>query len=880
MIGETIAHYHIVEKLGEGGMGVVYKARDTRLDRFVALKVLPPERVADPERKRRFVQEAKAASALAHPNIITIHDIASDGGRDFIVMEYVAGTPLDQVIGPAPQPLETTLSYGVQIADALAKAHAAGIVHRDLKPANVMVTADGLLKLLDFGLAKLLRPDSVAGVTRTITEPHTVTGTLPYMAPEQLRGETVDPRTDIWAVGVLLYESATGRRPFTASAEMALASDIQTKAPPPPRQLDASIPLPLEQIVLKCLEKDPGRRYQSARELRADLDLLRGPAAAKPGRGARGVRWWAARAAIAVAAAAVVGTALLWRTPEPPPEALTITPATSFVGMEWGATFSPDASLLAYSHNRYGHMDVFVLPVGGGGDPVRLTTDPTDEVTPRWSPDGGTLAFLSDHGNGASVYLIPARGGEERRLVDTHLPWLEEAGWVLRALGASPWSADSSQLLFSRFLPAGEIAIWKVDVRTGAQTQITRPAPGIHDLYASWSPDGARIAFSRDERGQQSLWVSGTQGADPEVLLSDANQNGAPAWSADGRRVIFVSDRSGPRSLWEVDVSSRRVRQLTSGRGYATLPVVSRDGSVAYTEYTHQVDLYWGRVDQPAEKHQRLTSHTHSNFGGRISPDGRRVAYHSDRTGNWDLWLLDRETGAERNLTNHPATDIMGDWSPDGRQIVFLSGREGGLHVWGLDVDSGHVRRISEKAQVPGVNDQFSGPRWSPDGSAIGFVAVGETEQALWVVDPQGRNERAVLPAVSGFDWYRGSRIVVYTRKAGDTSDTLETRVANLETRTEALLLRGPTAELAVSRDGRSLACVRSASHFDMQLQLLRLVPPARPGDLPRAAGQPEPLTHGEAAYHVHNGGWSPDGRAILYTRDSDNGDVFILQRR
>jgi TolB protein len=263
------------------------------------------------------------------------------------------------------------------------------------------------------------------------------------------------------------------------------------------------------------------------------------------------------------------------------------------------------------------------------------------------------------------------------------------------------------------------------------------------------------------------------QGGDPELLLSDANQNVAPAWSADGRRVVFASDRGGPRSLWEIDVSSRRVQQLTSGTGYATTPVVSPDGSIAYTEYTHQVDLYWGRVDQPAEKHQRLTSHTHSNFGGRISPDGRRVAYHSNRTGNLELWLLDRETGAERNLTNHPAYDIMGDWSPDGRDIVFLSNREGSLQVWVIEVAGGQVRRVSRKAQVLGVNDQFSGPRWSPDGRAIGFVGVGETEQALWVVDPQGGGERAVLPAVSGFDWYRGSRIVVYTRKAGDASDTL-----------------------------------------------------------------------------------------------------------
>jgi Tol biopolymer transport system component/predicted Ser/Thr protein kinase len=881
MIGQTIAQYEIVEKLGEGGMGIVYKARDSRLDRFVALKVLPPECVADPDRKRRFVQEAKAASALNHPNIITIHDIISAEGFDFIVMEFVAGKPLDHVIGRAPKGLEPTLDYGIQIADALVKAHAAGIVHRDLKPANVMLTPDGLVKLLDFGLAKLLRPDPGEGPTMTMTGGNVVAGTLSYMSPEQLRGEGVDERTDIWAVGAVLYELATGRRPFEAKLATALAADIQTKPPVLPRQLEPEIPPRFEEVILKCLEKDPERRYQSAKELRVDLARLREPSAVTVAPPApRGLTWGAFRIGAAAVAAVLAVVFIVWLRPQAPSPTLNIRPVTSLVGMEWGATFSPDASLMAYAHNRYGHMDVFVVPTSGGGDPVRVTNNPADELTPRWSPDGRHLVFISDRGLGASVYLTSPLGGPERRLADTHLPYLEHSSQVLTALGAQPWSADATELLFSRLEPTGAIAIWKINLETGSETQLTRPGPGVQDLYASWSCDDARIAFARREQGQEGLWMLDTRNGETERLLADANVAVGVAWLPGCERLVFVSREGGPRNLWEIDVRSRAVSRLTSGTGSTLLPVVSAGGAIAYTEYTHQVDLYWGPVDQPQDRHQRLTANTRNNFGGRVSPDGRYVAYHSDRSGNYDLWLHDRESGTDRNLTEHPSQDIMGDWSPDGREIVFLSNREQALQVWVLELESSRVRRVSALSRAMPAEPHFSGPRWSSDGRAIGFVAGGEQEQTLWAVDPRGGPERAILTSVVGFDWYRDSRQVVYTRRASDGSGVLEMHVVDLESGAERLLLRGPTAELVASRDGRHLAFVQAASHFDMQVQVLDLAPPTAPGELPRALGDPRQVTRGESAFHVHNGGWSPDGTAILYSRDFDNGDVFVLERR
>ena len=279
MIGRAIAHYEIVEKLGEGGMGVVYKARDTHLDRFVAIKVLPPERVADPERKRRFVQEAKAASALNHPSIITIHDISSDAGHDFITMEYVAGKTLDRLIGHKGLGLKETLDYAIQATGALTKAHGAGIVHRDLKPSNIMVTGDGLVKVLDFGLAKLtetaLGEDEATRTVKPHTEEGTVVGTAAYMSPEQARGEELDARTDLFSFGTVLYEMATGRPAFSGGTVAVLLDAILHKAPTAPVRLNLDCPAELERIINRALEKDRELRYQTTSDLRADLQRLK-----------------------------------------------------------------------------------------------------------------------------------------------------------------------------------------------------------------------------------------------------------------------------------------------------------------------------------------------------------------------------------------------------------------------------------------------------------------------------------------------------------------------------------------------------------------------------------------------------------------------------
>ena len=892
--GGSIGHYHLKEKLGEGGMGVVYRAQDKHLERDVAVKVLPVGTLADEDARKRFRKEALTLSKLNHPHIATIYDYDTQDGVDFLVMEYVPGETLAEKLKSGPLAEKEVTRLGTQVAAALEEAHEHGVIHRDLKPGNVALTAKSDAKVLDFGIAKLLQSKediAEAATVDTVTKTLGVAGTLPYMAPEQLRGKEADARTDIWALGVLLYEAARGERPFQGKTGHELGSAILNQRPAP---LPPNVSSVLHAVIERCLEKEPGQRYQRPGEVRAALETIQTGAVA-PRVAARPTRlwWWAAGAGAALVVLVAVFVLFRFARPEAPAQALTIKPLTSFVGWEWAATWSPDASFIAYGHTKYGHFDIFVMSTGGG-EPIRLTTSPADDMVPRWSSDNRYIAFLSDRGTGINVYLIPPLGGPERKLAETHISWLNPPAGALGTLGAFPWSPDASELLFSRLRPSGEIAVWKINLNTGDQTQLTKPPPGAADLNATWSFDGERIAFRRNQGGRLSLWLMdapggpsaslpsttlGTSGAsEPELLLGDEYQNTEPAWAPDSQRLVFVSNRAGARNLWEIDIGSGRLRQLTSGPEIALLPATSPSGGVAYAPYSHQLDLYWGRVDQPQEEHQRLTSHTRDNIVGRVSPDGQQIVYYSDRTGNYELWLLDRATGAERQLTDHPATDGMADWSPDGREIVFLSDREGTLQLWVLAVESGRLRRLSEKSFSIQFQPHFGGPRWSPDGKAIGFIAAGEKGEALWVVDPQGENVRSVLSGVIGFDWYRTSHHVVYTRTAPDGSGTLEMRAADLETGKEAILLTGPSAELVVAPDGRGVAYVHAASHYNMHLYLLRLAPPAAPGELPRPVGKPRQLTRGEGIWHVHNGGWSPDSKALVYSRDLDSGDIYVIE--
>ncbi len=420
MIGQTLGHYRMESKLGEGGMGVVYKARDTHLERAVAIKVLAAEAVTNPERKKRFVLEARAASALNHPNIVTVYDIDTVDGIDFIAMEYVAGATLGDLLGRRRFRLTETLKYAVQIADALAAAHAAGIVHRDLKPANVMVTEKGLVKLLDFGLAKLTEPLESDDLTRTSppTEEGTVLGTVAYMSPEQAEGKKLDARSDIFSFGSVLYEMVAGARPFQGGTKLSILSSVLHQEPKPLSDTVADLPPDLAKIIARCLRKDPDRRFHHMMDVKVALEELReesesGRPALPATRGAPRVRPAAIGAAMALVAATAGVTWWLTR-PSGSVRTPVLTQLTFDSGLTTDPALSPDSKLMAFASDRSGDgsLDIWMQQISTG-EARRLTQDPADESEPAFSPDGSRIAFRSEK-EGGGIYVISTIGGEPR----------------------------------------------------------------------------------------------------------------------------------------------------------------------------------------------------------------------------------------------------------------------------------------------------------------------------------------------------------------------------------------------------------------------------------------------------------------------------------
>ncbi|RPI27897.1 MAG: serine/threonine-protein kinase [Acidobacteria bacterium] len=757
LTGQTLSHYRILEKIGEGGMGVVYRAEDTRLKRSVALKLLPPDRVSAPERKRRFIKEARAASALNHPNIVTIHDIDQAGGLDFIAMEYVTGKTLGRQIPRNGMALDKGLGLGIQIADGLAAAHTAGIIHRDLKPSNIMVTDSGQAKILDFGLAKLTEraePDTEenrATGSSVRTEEGMILGTVTYMSPEQAQGKKVDARSDIFSFGAVLYEVISGRRVFEGESVAETMAAIIRDEPKPLSQVRDDVPDELARIIHRCLRKEPDRRFQSISDARVELQEVQEGLESHPEAGQsptprRKLRWIVPVLLIIIGLALVTSWWLLRPARESQP-ILTAVPLTTYSGWERGAAFSPDGNQLAFQWNgeKEDNYDIYVKTIGPD-KPLRLTFDPEADSNPAWSPDGKQIVFLRSKGRGASIYTIPPLGGVERKVGETR--YVFKGQLFGRKLA---WTPDSKGIVVSeREADSDANALFLVLLGTGKKLRLTSPPGGFNgDADPAFSPDGKVLSFCRmRDFDSMDLYllqmtprfepVGNAQILTDRVPIKWRNIYGQ-AWGAGGKEII-VSMGSGASTqrLWRVPVhdpgSSTRVDSVGFDTGYPAFSQAARRLAFSVQE---EVSSAWILVD-PGDGSTRPTaekiiSSTRREEQCQVSPDGEKIAFRSTRSGAANIWLCNKDGSGLFMVTNFDGTWCGSPaWSPDGRTILFDARDKGQSEVYAIASEGGPLRQLTDHPA-----DDVT-PSFSRDGQSIYFTSNRTGRWEVWKMRSSG----------------------------------------------------------------------------------------------------------------------------------------------
>jgi Tol biopolymer transport system component len=748
-VGHRLGKYDVVAPLGAGGMGEVYRAHDARLGRDVALKILPRAFTSDPERLARFEREARVLAALNHPHIAGIYGIEETGTAPALVLELVEGPTLADRIAAGRIGVEEVLAIGRQIADALSAAHDKGIVHRDLKPANVKVTSSGVVKVLDFGLAK---PDAQAAtpelahsptITVTGAREGLILGTAAYMSPEQARGRSVDKRSDIWAFGCVLYEMLTGRKAFDRETVSETLAAILEGAPNW-RMLPAATPASVRRLLQRCLEKDVSRRLRDIGDASLELDDAIGRFGSRslPRRLfelGREQRLVAVVGVTAVSTAILAG--LLWRTwgvrpGTREPFHLSFTPITSQPGLEWFPSLSPDGRWVVYGGEADGNRDVF-LQSTTGQTPINLTADSTDDDDqPAFSPDGERIAFQSSR-DGGGIFVMGRTGEAVRRLTRR---------------GFKPtWSPDGRDIAFTTENAdldpqntLGLSSLWVHNVASGQERQIGT----VDAVLPSWSPHGERIAYTT--RGaiagstRLDIWTVHRSGASPVAVTTDGAPNWNPVWAPDGRHLYFVSGRGGPINLWRVPIDEASGTPtgppeavMTPSPFVAHITISADGGRIAYSSILRSRNIQRLRIDPttgtPRGEPTWITTGSRLWANPDPSPDGRWVVFYSSVQPEGDLYVVRTDGTGLRQLTSGAEPiDRMPRWSPDGQWIVFHSIRGKDQYLWKIRPDG------SDRQQLSPLADAIY-PVWSPDGSRIAVLmgaGIGHPENNVYVFDP------------------------------------------------------------------------------------------------------------------------------------------------
>jgi Tol biopolymer transport system component len=876
--GARLGQYEILAPLGAGGMGEVYRGRDTRLGRDVAIKVLPSALAAIPERVARFEREARSASALNHPNIVTIYEIGSCDSMSYIAMELVDGESLRALLLEGALPVRRLLQIGAQVAEGLAKAHASGIVHRDLKPENVMVTEEGHVKILDFGLAKLTQPDSSGDARpqpRTVsgaTQEGVVLGTVGYMSPEQATGASVDYRSDQFSFGSILYEMATGRRAFQRASAPQILTAIIEDEPEPIAALNPRIPAPLRWTVQRCLAKEARNRYASTEDLARELLTIRdnlsdttGAIGALPAEPVRtpGRRRWIA---VAIAAATLLTLGFVaWRLRErayswkDPFAGARFTRLTDWEGSEYDAAISSDGKFVAFVADQAGPFDAWVMQVGSH-EVLNLSRG----VTPVTFGDRRrNLGFSGDDshvwigvaGNSgpaiqSTLWLVPTIGGRPR-------PFLTDAISIA-------WSPDRARLVYNSGDRAEELFV--ADGNGANKKQIFIGEPGIPNQYPVWSPDGRFIYFARGLSNpyDMDIWRIPSGGGRIERLTNYHARVAYPAF-LDEHTLLYTAPRpdGSGSGLYAMEIDRRIPHAVSFGLEEYVSIAASADGRRLVATVAHPTSQLWTApitdhvVDEGAVS--RFSLPAVRTAAPRFGPGW--LLFLSSKGGADGLWSFKDGAATELWRGSEGAVAAAPAISPDGTRICFVVRQEGRGHLYVMAADGTGSRRIAESLDVRDA------PSWSPDGRWIAVVAYEGKEQPLFKVPLDGGAPVRLVGWINVNPvWSPDGSFIVYSERGKLASNRLkaitpegqpfplpETRVANAGNRYRFL------------PDGKGLVLARGW-RSDVDFWLLDL-----------ATGGLRRLTNLRPGFEVKSFDVSPDGKQILFDRFRENSDVVLI---
>jgi Tol biopolymer transport system component len=874
--GARLGPYEIVSPLGAGGMGEVYRARDTRLNRSVAVKVLPTGAHTDPARLARFEQEARTASQLNHPNIVALYDVGAHGDQPFIVTELLDGATLHERMADGALPRRKAIDYALQIARGLAAAHEHGIVHRDLKPQNVFVTNDGQVKLLDFGLAKLLRPDSAVapvtslGTTPPLTDAGMVLGTVGYMSPEQVRGDRVDHRSDLFSCGVILYEMLTGRRAFNRGSTVETMHAILTAEPV--LLADDRVPADLERILRHCLEKSAGARFQSARDLGFALEAtVASPSGATAAVSAH--RAWMVPLVGALAAA--LGIAIGWfvRSAAPvtsAPSFSRVVRLTASAAHEFGPAIAPDAKWVAYLSDARGTTDLWVKFIGGG-DAVNLTAGAHLNLATRTdisgvdiSPDGTQIAFAaSSEGQDApKTWIIPAPLGGVAH------PFLEGRG--------VRWSPDGRRIAYIRAGGSAGDTLFVADA-DGSNARETVPARGgMHVHWPAWSADGRDVYYIytiATWNGEPAeIYRVSASGGTPERVVASASRAVFPNPTPDGKGLIYAANPArADLNLWWRPLSGGAPVRLTSGVGEFGEPRISSDGrAMVCTLFDVRQSLIRMPVGaDPSARPTSLSDGYTADLDPNVARNGDRLVFSSSRSGDRNVWIANLDLTGAQPVTSGPATDDHPVFSPDGQQIAFISNRGGERGLWTIGREGGVPKRVVTAV----VLEYFS---WSPDGREIVYASPAGNLPGLSIVTvADGRVRR--LPTLGGASspaWSPIGDAIAYLEPPGSGPANPHLRFVN--GRGEAIgaaLADDPfflNGFLSWSPDGQRLAAVRSPGGAG--LSSVWVVEPGAARPFRRLLEVP-------VGVRLRGITWSADGQSVLYGQDQSSSHIVLFDQ-